>query len=195
MATLRRRLFETAGWSLFQEKEGFEWRADRPDAVPRRPARLTFRSIEDLGPEPFVETMARGVLGTLDRNDRYYRDLVGGGEGWGREMLGYLGSEDGPSWQLGVTPDGQVAGYVLIGEFDEPGRGTIVHIGVVPEQRGNGYIDELLLAGNQAGRGRGFSTMISDVDTENAPMIAAMERTGHSSAATTWHVWHYRLTR
>ena len=26
-------------------------------------------------------------------------------------------------------------------------------------------------------------------------MLAAMERNGHSTAATTWHVWHHRLER
>ncbi len=110
-------------------------------------------------------------------------------------MLAYQRPGDAASWLIGSTADAEVAGYVLIGEFDEPTRGTIVHIGVVPEQRGHGYIHELLLAGNQAARRRGFERMISDVDTENRPMLGAMERAGHSSAATPWHVWHYRLER
>jgi RimJ/RimL family protein N-acetyltransferase len=176
---------------LFQEKEGFLWQAGEPERPLERAPRLQFRSAEVLGGEPFARVMARAVVGTLDRQDRYYRELVGP-DAWGREMLGYL-SDDASSWLLALESDGTEVGYVLIGSFDEPGRATIVHIGVVPEARGRGYVDELLQAGNEAARRRGFDRILSDVDVENPPMLAAMERSGHSAAATTWHVWHHRL--
>lgn len=191
---IRRAVFEAAGMPLFQEKEGFQWQAGEPDQPLRRAPRLHFRSAEELGEEPFARVMARAVVGTLDRQDRYYRDLVGGPDAWGHEMLGYLGG-DASSWLLALEDDGTEVGYVLIGGFDEPGRGTIIHIGVVPEARGRGYIDELLQAGNAAARRRGFDRILSDVDVHNPPMLAAMERNGHSAAATTWHVWHHRLER
>jgi GNAT superfamily N-acetyltransferase len=191
-AELRRSVFDAAGLPLFQEKEGFLWRSSEPDPPLQREPRLHFRSIEEAGPEPFARVMARGVIGTLDRQDRYYRELVGP-EAWGREMLGYLEPVDASAWLLALDGDGAEVGYVLVGGFDEPDRATIVHIGVVPEARGRGYIDELLQAANAAARRRGFDLMLSDVDVQNAPMLAAMERNGHSAAATTWHDWHYRL--
>jgi ribosomal protein S18 acetylase RimI-like enzyme len=86
-----------------------------------------------------------------------------------------------------------VAGYVALGTFDDPARGTIIHIGVVPEQRGRGYVDELLRACNDAALRRNFDLVLSDVDVENRPMQAAMERAAHHAAATPWHVHHYRL--
>jgi GNAT superfamily N-acetyltransferase len=189
---VRRAVFEAAGMPLFQEKEGFQWQAGKPESPHRRAPRLHFRSAEELGEEPFARVMARAVVGTLDRQDRYYRDLVGGPDAWGREMLGYLGG-DASSWLIALEDDGTEAGYVLIGGVDEPGRATIIHIGVVPEARGRGYVDELLQAGNSAARGRGFDRILSDVDVDNPPMLAAMERNGHSAADTTWHVWHHRL--
>jgi len=191
-ADARRSVFEAVGMPLFQEKEGFLWRSGEPDPPPGREPRLHFQSIEEVGQEPFARVMAHVVVGTLDRQDRYYRELVGP-EAWGREMLGYLQPVDASAWLLALDGDGAGVGYVLVGGFDEPGRATIVHIGVVPEARGRGYVDELLQAANAAARRRGFDRMLSDVDVQNPPMLAAMERNGHSAAATTWHVWHYRL--
>jgi ribosomal protein S18 acetylase RimI-like enzyme len=67
---------------------------------------------------------------------------------------------------------------------------TITFVGVLPAHRGNGYIDDLLAAGTAVAQRNGFATILSDVDTENTPMMAAMERAGHHPGARTWHVWH-----
>ena len=83
---------------------------------------------------------------------------------------------------------------MAVGPFDDEGTGTIVHVGVLPEARGHGYITDLLAAANRAARERGYARMLSDVDTENAPMLAAMERAGHRRDRRDWHVWHDRLT-
>jgi len=189
----RRAIFEAAGLPLFQEKEGFLWTPEDSPAPPAEP-RLTFRSVADVGDGFYAQTMSRCTEGTLDRQDRYYAALVGR-DGWGPEMLNFLTEADAPGWLLAYDAAGAVVGYVAIGAFGEETRGTIMHVGVVPEQRGNGYIDELLAAGNEAALHRGFATVLSDVDVLNAPMLAAMERAGHHAAATPWHVHHYRLER
>jgi ribosomal protein S18 acetylase RimI-like enzyme len=191
---VRLALYERAGYRVFQEKEGFLWSAATTDSVDPAltRARLTFRTVDEVGEEAFAEVMSRSVAGTLDRNDVYYRDLVGP-RGWGREMLGYLEPEDRRSWLIASTPAGVTAGYVFVAAFELPGRGTIGHIGVVPEERGNRYVDELLQAANRVARERGYSSMLSDVDVQNAPMLAAMERAGHRASATSWHSWHFRL--
>jgi ribosomal protein S18 acetylase RimI-like enzyme len=188
---VRRAIFEAAGLPLFQEKEGFLWTpADSPE--PAGSPDLSFRAVPDVGRELYARTMSRSAAGTLDRQDRYYAGLVGQ-DGWGREMLAFLTDDDAPSWLLGYDEADEIVGYVALGTFDEPTRGTIMHIGVVPEQRGRGYVDELLRACNEAALRRGFERVLSDVDVENAPMKAAMERAGHHAAATPWHVHHYRL--
>ncbi len=189
-ADIRRALAERTGFSLFQEKEGFRWSADRPE-FERPPARLTFHSIDEVGRDLLARTMGRCVAGSLDRADRHY-EAFAPGDAWGREMLEFLEPDDAPSWKLALTPDGEPAGYILLSRFDEPERATIAHIGVVPEQRGHGYVDELLGEYNRMARERGFTTSISDVDVENGPMQAAMERNGHRSGDTAWHVFHFR---
>jgi ribosomal protein S18 acetylase RimI-like enzyme len=188
---VRRAIFEAAGLPLFQEKEGFLWTPESSRMLNGDP-RLTFRSIEDVGRDQYAETMSRSTVGTLDRQDRYYAALVGR-DGWGPEMLAFLTDDDAASWLLGYDDASEIVGYVALGRFDEPSRGTIMHIGVVPEQRGRGYVNELLAACNEVALERGFERVLSDVDVENGPMQAAMERAGHRAEATPWHVHHYRL--
>ena len=191
-AGIRRAVFEAAGQPLFQEKEGFLWTPATSPASRDAPRRLEFRTVEQEGPEAYAAVMSRCAVGTLDRNDAYYARLVSSPR-WGPEMLGFLEDEDASSWLLAFEPGGAAAGYVALGSFDEPGRGTIIHIGVVPELRGRGHVTELLAACNAAALRRGFDRVLSDIDVENAPMAAALERAGHRAAATDWHVHHHRL--
>lgn len=188
---VRQRVFEAAGMPIFQEKEGVLW-TPATSPAPDRDPRLTFRTIAEAGSDLYARTMSRCTEGTLDRQDRYYAGLVGR-DGWGPEMLSFLEDEDAPTWLLAFDGSGDVVGYMALGTFDEPTRGTIIHIGVVPGFRGRGYVHELLLACNDAARRRGFDRVLSDVDVENLPMLAAMERAGHLASATAWHVHHYRL--
>jgi GNAT superfamily N-acetyltransferase len=191
-ADQRRAVFEAADMRLFQEKIGFEWRIDAAPAPPPE-RRLTFRPAAEAGDDVLIAVMDRTTEGTLDRQDRYYAALVPPG-GWGREMLGYRTEEDASDWLVAFGPAGEPVGHALLSVFDE-GRGTIAHIGVVPEMRGRGYIHELLAELNDGARRRGFGTVVSDCDTLNSPMHAAMERAGHHAANTQWHVWHYRAER
>jgi ribosomal protein S18 acetylase RimI-like enzyme len=81
-------------------------------------------------------------------------------------------------------------GFVGLAQSD-PGVGTIVLIGVVPDQRGHRYVDHLVRAAYRASRVRGFSAVRSLVDVVNHPMMAAMRRSGADSSATAWHKWLY----
>lgn len=71
----------------------------------------------------------------------------------------------------------------------------IVLIGVLPEQRGHGYVDQLLLAAYRAARMRGFAAVLSLVDVDNHPMMAAMYRSGADPNVHPWHKWLYTTTR
>jgi RimJ/RimL family protein N-acetyltransferase len=133
--------------------------------------------------------MAATTAGTLDRNDRYYIARCGP-EPWAEEIMTALRDGDETSWLLGYHGD-EPAGFVAVSAFDED-TWTIVHIGVVPPHRGHGHVLELLAAADGVARRRGFTAGLSDVDVENAPMIAAMERAGHRTELRPWHIWHYR---
>lgn len=183
-----RSLLETAGFELLQEKVGLRWDAALPAL--KASDRLSFRSLAEVGRGAFCDAVASTASGTLDRNDQYYISLCGP-RPWAEELIGFLGPEDESSAFLGYTHEGRVAGFVMVGAFDAE-TWTIVHIGVVPELRGRGYVDDLLARADAAARERGFRAGLSDVDVLNAPMIAALERSGHRREERPWHVWHYR---
>jgi ribosomal protein S18 acetylase RimI-like enzyme len=186
----RRDLFESAGMGLFQEKQGHFWQSGATP-MPVRSGRLTFRSYGELPRHEFLAVLSQGPAGTLDRNDRYYYDLTGP-VGWAKTMEGFLGPGDEATWKVGYDPSGIPVGYVMLSGFDDEGTGTIAHVGVVPEQRGNGYVNDLLAEATNDAAARRFSSILSDTDTLNAPMIAAFERAGHRAGVRPWHVWHYR---
>ncbi|HEU0237718.1 MAG TPA: hypothetical protein VFR11_00340 [Micromonosporaceae bacterium] len=56
-------------------------------------------------------------------------------------------------------------------------------------------MDELLLAAYRAARARGFVAVLSLVDVNNRPMMAAMYRSGADPNADPWHKWLYTTTR
>ncbi|MEN8238551.1 MAG: GNAT family N-acetyltransferase [Actinomycetota bacterium] len=186
-ADRRCELLETLGFDLFTEKRGFSW-TDGGDIV-EVPDRLTFQPVSVVGIEVYRAVMARCGGGTLDRNDRYYWDGCGA-RNWAEQMTQYLIDGDEPMWLIGYT-DGEPVGYVAV-VSDESFGSTIGHIGVVPEHRGNGYINDLILAGTAAAQAAGNSKMLSDVDVVNEPMIMAMLRAGHNETTRPWHVWAYR---
>jgi len=188
---LLRALFEAAGMGLFQEKQGHTWRAGEM-AMPHRSERLSFRSYAEMPRHEFLAVLSRGPAGTLDRNDRYYYALTGP-VGWAKIMEGFLGPGDEATWKVGYNSAGMPVGYVMLSAFDEDETGTIAHVGVVPDQRGSGYVNDLLAETTADAAGRGFTSIISDTDVLNAPMIAAFERAGHREGVRPWHVWHYRF--
>lgn len=179
-------LAEGWGFTLFQEKRGFEWKDDGSDVdLPRR---LEFLSVDEAGIEAYRSVMARCGEGTLDRNDRYYWEGCGP-DNWAGQMTEYLDPEDAPMWLLGYARDEPV-GYVAVVR-DEELVSTIAHIGVVPEHRGHGYAGDLLAAATAVARRAGLARMLSDVDVFNRPMAETMRRAGHAEHPD-WHVWAFR---
>lgn len=183
----RGRLMEACGLTLFQEKQGFVWK-DTGDRI-EVGDRLAFRTVDDVGTDEYQSVMAPCGEGTLDRNDRYYWDGCGPAN-WAAVMTTWLAEEDSPMWLVGYRR-GEPVGYVAVASVEDWGS-TIVHVGVVPEHRGNGYINDLLAAGTAAAQRSGIDGMLSDVDVLNDPMMNAMRRGGHLEGVRPWHVWAYR---
>lgn len=181
-------LFDALGMELFQEKEGFTW-TDSGEAI-TVPDRLEFRTIAEVGRDRYRDVIAGVGEGTLDRNDFYYRSNMDPKD-WGSVYTTFLEDGDAPMWLLGLLANDEAVGFVAVSDFDGAGTATIAFTGVLPEHRGNGYIDDLLAAGTAAAQRHDFGSMLSDVDTENAPMMAAMERAEHHAGVRPWHIWHH----
>lgn len=186
----RAHLMTDIGMELFQEKDGFFWADDGHLAEPGD--RLAFRSIADIGVDAYRAVMAPCGEGTLDRNDRYYWTGCGP-DNWAAQMTEYLAGEDTHMWLVGYRNDEPV-GYVAVVGVEDWGS-TIAHVGVVPRHRGHGYIHDLLATGTAAAQRSGITTMLSDVDILNQPMLTAMQHAGHVRDPERWHLWVFRSNR
>lgn len=85
-------------------------------------------------------------------------------------------------WELAFDADNRLAGLIM--PTGAPSFVTIGYIGVVPEQRGHGYVNDLLARGTATLRRVGNGQVIrADTDVSNAPMAAAFDRAGYSRFA------------
>jgi ribosomal protein S18 acetylase RimI-like enzyme len=124
-----------------------------------------------IGRAAFVPVIGRCLAQTLDRTDA----LVFGRHRprqWGTRFLDRRASAaEAQSWLYAETTGGVPVGFVgLARRVGDTGVGTIVLIGVLPEQRGHGNVDQLLLAAYRAARVRGFAAVLSLVDVNNRPI-------------------------
>jgi RimJ/RimL family protein N-acetyltransferase len=86
-------------------------------------------------------------------------------------------------WELAFDRDDDLIGLIM--PTGAPSFVTIGYIGVVPEQRGHGHVNDLLARGTATLRRIAADTIIrADTDVSNAPMAAAFERAGYSRFAT-----------
>lgn len=170
------------GFTLFQEKQGYWW-SDDGQPLPA-PAHLTFRTLAEVGQDRFAHVMTAAQPGVLDRRLRAQGGAIAPLMAW------YDPTADRDCWLLAEDRDGRPVGCLALSAFDEPGVGTIAHIAVLPAHRGRGHIHDLLRAAHLAARRRGFHALLSDVDTDNHPMAAALLHAGHRPDARPWHIWH-----
>ncbi|RAG82657.1 hypothetical protein DN069_26425 [Streptacidiphilus pinicola] len=178
-------LFESFGFELWQEKEGFWWEDEGLDLP--APEGVTARPLSEVGEERFADLVAACSVGTLDRIDADAMAAMGA-DAWAAAFLWHCRDS---TWLLAEDPAGEAVGFVSVGEFD-PGVGTITYIGVHPGHRGRGHADALLRLANRTARELGLHAVLSDTDTLNVPMQQAFRRNGHSSEATAWHKWMHR---
>jgi RimJ/RimL family protein N-acetyltransferase len=80
-------------------------------------------------------------------------------------------------WRLAFTSDGELVGISMPSRNFEDD--VIGYIGVVPEQRGHHYADDLLAEATAILAELGSQRVTADTDTTNTPMAASFERAGY----------------
>lgn len=165
-----------AGLTDQVERLRLEW---TPDAgLPAAGGRLTFTEGSD---EEFLDVFRRIAIGSLDGETR--RNVAAMGvEATAREAMEfYLGCPGERSWwRLARTPDGQVAGLAL--PSATPYHRNVGYLGVVPELRGQGYVDDVLAEITRVQVEAGAELITATTDTDNTPMAAAFARAGYRTA-------------
>jgi RimJ/RimL family protein N-acetyltransferase len=152
----------------------YEW--SPADGVPESSGRLVFR------PEPddavMLEVFRRIAAGSLDAETRRNVAAVGATATARKELAFYL---DAPGergwWRLAYTPDGQLAGLAI--PSATPYGPNVGYLGVLPELRGNGYVDDILAEVTRLHAERGAARITATTDLGNAPMAAAFGRAGY----------------
>ena len=136
---------EPIGAQLLTERFRFEWRPGTPIAAPT--GRIEFRPVSDDG--ELLDLMTLTVDGTLDAHSQQDLALMSARQGAVRHFEEELACYSSPRqwWQIATLPGGEPAGFVI------PARNNyhaiIAYLGVLPAQRGNGYINEILAEGTR----------------------------------------------
>ncbi|MEV4568829.1 GNAT family N-acetyltransferase [Nonomuraea sp. NPDC049419] len=168
-----------AGLTEELERLRYAW-TDGDAPVPEPSKRLVFRADDD--DEAFVAAFRRVAVGTLDFHTRQAL-AVTDPETQAREDVRDNRSMRGDRrwWRLAYDHGGDLVGVALPSAND---AGPVVgYIGVVPERRGRGYVDDLLGEITRSHAERGVQRIVADTDVGNVPMARAFERAGYRDFA------------
>lgn len=171
----RMAVLERTGASLFVERLRFQWHPGTP--VPEPSGRLLFRPIRDT--EEILGLMTRVLDGTLDAHSRDDLTRMSAREAAVRHYEDELAHYRSPRdwWRIATLPDGEPVGFVTPARNDY--NPIIGYIAVLPEHRGNGYINEILAEGTRLLHARDVPRIRAATDLDNVPMANAFQRTGY----------------
>ncbi|MBF8186663.1 GNAT family N-acetyltransferase [Nonomuraea sp. K274] len=161
-----------AGFAMEVERLMLEWAAGT--GVPADPGRLTYRPARRMDFAEVIDLLVRVSDGSLDY-DTQVEVATMGAEHEARWMYDDLVSRKAkPDWfvigYLGDSPVGLVA----------PDDHSIAYIGVVPEHRGRGYVNDLLARGTATLAEAGLQRIVAATDVANVPTAQAFLRAGYS---------------
>jgi RimJ/RimL family protein N-acetyltransferase len=174
--------YKSLGLPLIQEKQEYVWRGETSVSEPR--PGLVFRSLREVGTDAFLQAIERVTRRTLDREDQLARREEKP-EAAAKSYFGILKDIDykPERWLLAFTRRGTLVGLTAPQMLNDT-VGAVNYIGVVPGQRGKGYVSDLLGKGTALLRDAGAQRVIASIDLLNAPMIAAALRAGFKPEAT-----------
>jgi ribosomal protein S18 acetylase RimI-like enzyme len=173
----REQAARSAGLTQSTERLRLRWESSSP--LPPRGDRLTFSPDPDDG--AFLDTFARVAQGSLDAETRRDLAAIGVDEQAKGDLAFYLalpGRRE--NWCLAHSGD-QLVGLIV------PSRSaydaSISYLGVVPEMRGHGYVDDLLAEMTSIHVAQGAARVTATTDATNHPMAAAFARADYQMGA------------
>ncbi|MFF3670685.1 GNAT family N-acetyltransferase [Microtetraspora malaysiensis] len=169
----RRVAAHAAGLTREVERLQFEWAP--ADGVPPAGGRLRFAEASD---EEFLTVFARIAEGSMDAQTRANLAAKGVDATAREEMDFYLNAPGKREWwRIAYTHEGEVAGMAI--PSATPYNVNVGYLGVVPEFRGRGYVDEVLAEITRIHAANGELRITATTDVGNAPMAAAFGRAGY----------------
>jgi RimJ/RimL family protein N-acetyltransferase len=173
--TWRRQAASDSGLGHEIERLRYEW---TPAAgVPEPTEKVVFREGTD---EEFLDAFVRLSAGSLDLHTQHELRSTDAGQLAREDMRFYRDCPGERSWwRLAELPDGTLAGLAI--PSATPYHRNVGYLGVVPELRGRGLIDEILAEITRFHAGEGADRITATTDTVNTPMAAAFERAGYET--------------
>ena len=172
-------------------KVPFVW--EEPQPFIDVPSRLKFESVNVLSNEELLLILANVISSSIDAGDR--KTVLQYGASKAAEQF-FKSSKDGFSyqdewWQIGVNPNGEIVGFVFPVTFEGCAKdgleeGTIYYMGILPEYRGLGFANDLLIQGTRILQEIGVWQVFCDTDVNNLPMMAAFRRVGYKQYSAPW---------
>ncbi|HEX6231636.1 MAG TPA: GNAT family N-acetyltransferase [Jiangellaceae bacterium] len=136
-----------------------------------------FRPVRDT--EEILTLMTRVLDGTLDAHSRDRLTRMSAREAavkhYEKELANYRSPRDW--WRVATLPDGEPVGLITPARNDY--NPVIGYIAVLPEHRGNGYIDEILAEGTRILSAQDVPRIRAATDLGNTPMANAFRRAGY----------------
>ncbi|KOU27292.1 hypothetical protein ADK94_01805 [Streptomyces sp. XY593] len=169
----RREAANRTGLTREIERLRYEWTPAAGTAGPT--GRLVFREGTD---EEMLDAFVRLSRGSLDLATQHELELMDA-EQLAREDFEFYRDCPGERswWRLAHLPDGRLAGLAV--PSATPYHRNVGYLGVVPEQRGQGLIDEILAEITRFHAAGGAERITATTDTVNLPMAAAFDRAGY----------------
>ncbi|MBT2440944.1 GNAT family N-acetyltransferase [Streptomyces sp. ISL-36] len=173
-AAWREEAAKRAGLTERIQRLRFEWVPE--NGTPERSDRLVFTAEPD--DEAFVEVFRQVSRGSLD-SETLANVADMGEEAAARDDLEFYLSCPGKRewWRLAHTPDGRLAGFAIPSRT--PYSPNVGYLGVVPELRGQRYIDDVLGEITRFHAGEGAERITATTDSTNVPMANAFRRGGY----------------
>jgi ribosomal protein S18 acetylase RimI-like enzyme len=163
-----------AGLTEKTERLSFAW--TRGAALPRRSTRLRFAAGED---DAFLAVFAQAAAGSLDLLTQRQVANAGAAEQAAADLSFYRSLPgERQLWRLAYSEGGVCIGFIV------PSRSaydaSVSYLGVLPQHRGQAYVDDLLAEITHMHAERGEPRITGTTDTVNAPMAAAFLRCGYA---------------
>ncbi|GAA4910401.1 RimJ/RimL family protein N-acetyltransferase [Stackebrandtia albiflava] len=174
-------LLRANGFAL--ARDGYRYRWTPEAGLPEGEDRLTWRSLAELGREPFLDLLTDLLPHTGDALLQSEVDELGArgaAEQLWNDMLGFTYRDEW--YEIGYAPDGGAAAISL------PARNAsyaiIGFVGVAPAHRGNGYASSVVARGTRLLAAAGADEIRGDCDAGNPGMVKGFERAGYTRFAT-----------
>ncbi|NUT01947.1 MAG: mycothiol acetyltransferase [Hamadaea sp.] len=177
---LRETLLAAAGFTVARDGCRFLWTAGDP--MPAQDTRLRWRSLADLGQEPFVELLADSFADTKDSIWQAEIAEHGLREAAERNLADMLEMDHEPGWfEIGYDERDQPVAASLPART--PSSAVIGLVAVARAGRGRGYATSVVARGTQLLVAAGNTEIRGDCDAGNIAMFKAFQRAGYRNFA------------